>query len=119
MKKKLIVTALSVTVGVVLLVSTAFASMSASSGYDTYKSSIKNMVTVKSFTGNVQISLKDNGKDLATINSKVKADNSSEIKFEIKKSFGVLAESAKGWKKELNLISWNEKDPKYDIRDWD
>ena len=43
----------------------------------------------------------------------------AEIKFEIKETTGVLSESAKGWNKELNLISWNEKEPKYDIRDWD
>lgn len=43
----------------------------------------------------------------------------ADIKYEIKETEGVLSESAKGWKKELNLISWNEKDPKYDIRDWD
>lgn len=43
----------------------------------------------------------------------------ADIKFEIKEAVGVLSESAKGWKKELNLISWNEKEPKYDIRDWD
>jgi hypothetical protein len=42
----------------------------------------------------------------------------AEIKFEITQHIGVLSESAKGWKKELNLISWNDKDPKYDIREW-
>lgn len=42
-----------------------------------------------------------------------------DIKFEIKKTVGTLSESSKGWKKELNLISWNDKEPKYDIRDWD
>lgn len=42
-----------------------------------------------------------------------------EIKFEIKESIGILSESAKGWSKELNLVSWNDKDPKYDIREWD
>lgn len=40
------------------------------------------------------------------------------IKFEIVEHIGVLSENAKGWKKELNLISWNERNPKYDIRDW-
>ena len=30
----------------------------------------------------------------------------------------VLSENAKGWRKELNLISWNEGSPKYDIREW-
>ncbi|PRR77320.1 hypothetical protein CLLI_24930 [Clostridium liquoris] len=43
----------------------------------------------------------------------------TEIKFEIKESVGALSESPKGWKKELNLISWNDKEPKYDLRDWD
>ena len=42
----------------------------------------------------------------------------ADIKFEIKKEIGVLSENAKGWRKELNLISWNDAAPKYDIRDW-
>ncbi len=42
-----------------------------------------------------------------------------DIKFEIKQTLGTLSESSKGWKKELNLISWNDKAPKYDLRDWD
>jgi hypothetical protein len=24
----------------------------------------------------------------------------------------------KGWSKELNLVSWNDHEPKFDIRDW-
>lgn len=43
----------------------------------------------------------------------------SEIIFEIINTVGVLSESSKGWTKELNLISWNGREPKYDIRDWD
>jgi len=42
----------------------------------------------------------------------------SEIKYEIIKKIGVLSKSASGWAKELNLISWNDRDAKYDIRDW-
>ncbi len=30
----------------------------------------------------------------------------------------MLSESGKTWRKELNLISWNDKEAKYDIRDW-
>jgi hypothetical protein len=41
------------------------------------------------------------------------------VKFEIIETIAVLSESPKGWKKELNVISWNGRDPKYDIRDWD
>ncbi|WP_143316497.1 PC4/YdbC family ssDNA-binding protein [Clostridium sp. HBUAS56017] len=43
----------------------------------------------------------------------------AEIKFEIEEELGKISESAKGWSKELNLISWNDKEAKYDIRDWD
>ena len=42
----------------------------------------------------------------------------AEIKFEIVKELGVIAESTRGWTKELNLVSWNDNPPKYDIRDW-
>jgi hypothetical protein len=42
----------------------------------------------------------------------------AEIKFEIKENVGTLSQSPKGWTKELNLISWNGKEPKYDLRDW-
>ncbi|AEY65989.1 YdbC family protein [Clostridium sp. BNL1100] len=42
----------------------------------------------------------------------------AEIKFEITENIGTLSESGKGWYKELNLVSWNDRDPKYDIRDW-
>jgi hypothetical protein len=40
------------------------------------------------------------------------------IKYEIVKKIGVLSQSDKGWKKELNFIKWNDRAPKYDIRDW-
>lgn len=42
----------------------------------------------------------------------------AEFKYEIVKELGVIAEGARGWTKELNLVSWNDKPPKYDIRDW-
>lgn len=42
----------------------------------------------------------------------------AELKYEIVETVAELSESPKGWKKELNLISWNGRDPKYDIRDW-
>ena len=40
------------------------------------------------------------------------------IKYDIVENLGILSTNAKGWTKELNLVSWNERDPKYDIRDW-
>jgi hypothetical protein len=50
----------------------------------------------------------------------------SDIKYEIIKKIGTLSKpalsraegSTSGWAKELNLISWNDRDAKYDLRDW-
>ena len=42
----------------------------------------------------------------------------ADIKFEMEKELGYISESPKGWTKELNLISWNGKEAKYDLRDW-
>ena len=42
----------------------------------------------------------------------------ADFKYEIVEELGVISESSKGWTKELNLISWNGAQPKYDIRDW-
>ncbi len=42
----------------------------------------------------------------------------AEIKYEITKHLGILSENPKGWLKELNLVSWNDREPKLDIREW-
>lgn len=42
----------------------------------------------------------------------------AEYKYEITQELGVLSESKSGWTRELNLVSWNGANPKYDIRDW-
>ena len=42
----------------------------------------------------------------------------SDFSFEVVKHIGLISENNKGWKKELNLVSWNGRAPKYDIRDW-
>ena len=31
----------------------------------------------------------------------------ADIKYEIKEKLGTISESTNGWKKELNLVSWN------------
>lgn len=41
-----------------------------------------------------------------------------ELKYDIVEELGVLSENEKGWRKELNLVSWNDREAKYDIRDW-
>ena len=42
----------------------------------------------------------------------------TDIKFELIEKIGVLSTSTSGWTKELNLVSWNEQAPKYDLREW-
>ncbi|MBR5420962.1 MAG: YdbC family protein [Lachnospiraceae bacterium] len=42
----------------------------------------------------------------------------ADIKFEITEHIGVLSEGSKGWTKEINRVSWNDREPKIDIREW-
>lgn len=42
----------------------------------------------------------------------------SDFKYEVIEEIAVLSESSKGWTKQLNIVSWNENEPKYDIREW-
>ncbi|MDR0706345.1 MAG: hypothetical protein LBF60_00515 [Treponema sp.] len=42
----------------------------------------------------------------------------ADISYNIEKTFGVLSEEKSGWKKEVNFVSWNNRNPKIDIRDW-
>ena len=41
-----------------------------------------------------------------------------EFSYEIVEEIGVLSQNSRGWHKELNLVSWNGKPPKFDLRDW-
>ena len=42
----------------------------------------------------------------------------AEIKYEVVQKLAVLSQRPRGWERQLNLISWNDGEPKYDIRDW-
>ena len=42
----------------------------------------------------------------------------AEFNYEIVKNFGTISENNNGWVKEVNLVSWNEREPVYDIRVW-
>jgi hypothetical protein len=41
-----------------------------------------------------------------------------DIRFEIVRKLGVLSEETRSWRKELNLVAWNEREPKIDLREW-
>ena len=46
-------------------------------------------------------------------------EENKEFRFSIMRHIGVLAEGTKGWKKEVNMVSWNDRPAKLDIREWD
>lgn len=46
------------------------------------------------------------------------AGRNHELKFEIINQVGVISTSASGWNIELNIVSWNGNEPKYDMRSW-
>ncbi|HBE77101.1 MAG TPA: hypothetical protein DDW65_04870 [Firmicutes bacterium] len=43
----------------------------------------------------------------------------ADVTFEIKDYLLVLSTGMKGWTKEVNVVSWNKRKPKLDIREWD
>ena len=42
----------------------------------------------------------------------------ADVKYEIKQSIACLSGETRGWTKEINLVSWNDSEAKYDIRAW-
>ncbi|MGN0735269.1 MAG: YdbC family protein [Anaerovoracaceae bacterium] len=46
-------------------------------------------------------------------------NRTQDITFNITHHFGVLDTSQSGWTKEVNLVEWNGKPEKLDIREWD
>lgn len=42
----------------------------------------------------------------------------AEFSYEIVEQIGVLSQNTNGWSRQINKISWNGRDPKFDIRDW-
>jgi hypothetical protein len=72
MNKKLALIGTSVTVGTFLLLTSAYAGMAESSGYDSYKTAIKATVSAKSVTQAVAVTVQDNGKNLVGVNATVK-----------------------------------------------
>ena len=48
----------------------------------------------------------------------IRAGRNQSLKFEIINQIGVVSTSASGWNVELNRVSWNGNEPKYDLRSW-
>ena len=46
-------------------------------------------------------------------------NNNNQFQFEIVQNIAVLSTERSGWTKEVNLVSYNDAPPKFDIRSWD
>ena len=42
----------------------------------------------------------------------------AEFRYEVTERIAVLSTNASGWERQLNMVSWNEREPVYDIRTW-
>ncbi len=51
--------------------------------------------------------------------AKAGKNGNGSISFDVRDALGVLSTSSTGWNKEVNVIAWNDAQPKLDIRDWD
>ena len=45
--------------------------------------------------------------------------NNDKVEFKIVEYLGILDRHQSGWCREVNIVAWNGKPPKFDIRDWD
>jgi hypothetical protein len=77
MKKKPLMIALSLAVGITMLSATAFASITGSSGYEVYKAAVKNLPQVNSMTTQAAVSVSDNGKVILNADGTVKVDSTN------------------------------------------
>lgn len=60
-----------------------------------------------------------NGRKGSSLSNRLpKKDNNEPVSFEIVEHIATLSTNEKGWRKELNIVSWNGTEPKFDIRSW-
>lgn len=87
MNKKTLMMGLGIVVGSTLLISSAYAGIGSSTGYEAYKSAVKTMHKVDNVTGSLVVTVKDNERTLLTVNSQGKFDKASQTgsgKMEVK-----------------------------------
>lgn len=57
--------------------------------------------------------------DIMAITNNNNQNRDGEVSFRVVEELGVLDRYKTGWSREINIVSWNGKPPKFDIRDWD
>jgi len=115
---------LSFTLGTLLVATTALADIANKSGYDQLKDALK--VTAQqssekfdSYTMDLSIELKDNGKTLTTSNTVQKYDRSKSASESINSASG-NQNGAKfySYTDKTSLMSWRDNDPTYNVTKW-
>ncbi len=77
MKKKVMMIGAGLTVGSALLITSAFAGIGGSEGYEAYKDALKASASITNATQHVTVTLTDNGNSLLEVQAKVKDDQAS------------------------------------------
>lgn len=103
MNKKIVATMLGITVGGAALITSAYAVMADSSGYDMYKSALKQTKAATSMSVDAGISLSDNGKKLLTVDSKMKEEEKN------RSASGIATIEANGKSFTVNLYREGQK----------
>jgi len=78
MKKKVLMLGIGLALGSALVVTSAFAGIGGAEGYEAYKSALRNTATVSSMTHHIALTLQDNGNQVMSVNSTVKANKAAE-----------------------------------------
>ncbi len=63
-------------------------------------------------------SLRHNAGSVVEMPANQNRKNNGPIEFKIHQHLGILATNKSGWMRELNVVSWNGKQARLDIRDW-
>lgn len=74
MNKRVALTGVSVAVGSLLMIGSAYAGLGDAPGYDAYKSAVKQTFAVQNVTKQMNVTVKDNGTKLLDVQSTVKED---------------------------------------------
>jgi hypothetical protein len=78
MNKKLALMGVGVAVGTMMMITSAYAGIGDSSGYNAYKTAVKTTMDIQNVTRNIDVSVVDNGAALLNVNSTMKSAGTEE-----------------------------------------
>ena len=113
MNKKLL-TGMSIVLGGVMLCGAAFVNASTTSGYEVYKTALKNTKTLSSVTGTVGVTVQDNGTQLFKVDEALKLDQESRAMSAVfSLTAGDEADTLNVYRQDGQIILKNSEQPEY------